>query len=45
MIEIKIKYKNFELNVDRILLIKIESVKIGLKMKQNILLTKDILKM
>lgn len=44
MIEIKIKYKNFELNVDRIL-IKIESVKMGLKMKQNILLTKDILKM
>lgn len=34
MIETKIKYVHFELNVNVILLVKIECVKLGLKMKQ-----------
>lgn len=34
MIEVKIKYVNFELNVYIILLVNIECVKLGLKMKQ-----------
>lgn len=34
MIEVKIKYANFEINVDIILLVKIECVKLCLKIKQ-----------
>lgn len=34
MIEVKIKYVNFELNVDIILLVKTECTKLGLKMKE-----------